>query len=144
MAVEITTQEVSITSLTTEVAVLKEQIRALKELMAERDRYHQDALRLQAAEYERRLADLNHSHQRALAVQATFVSREVYDGYVASQLAAAEVARREQQKWRDDVKSELDTNRGAAMAQTRTMAQIIAFAGLAMTTVVFVITYVIR
>jgi len=47
--------------------VLEQQIIALDE-----------ARKLQAAEYERRLTDLNHSHNRALEVQATYVTEEKF------------------------------------------------------------------
>ena len=38
-----------------------------------------EALKLQAAEYERRLDNLNHEHARIAATQITYVSREIWD-----------------------------------------------------------------
>ena len=42
-----------------------------------------EALRLQAAEYERRLNTLNHEHARAVEVQHTYVTQEKFDDFVS-------------------------------------------------------------
>ena len=144
MATDITTQNISITSLTTEVAVLKEQIKGLRELIVQQDKSVEKALELQAREYERRLDDLNHAHKQAVETQATFVSREVYDAYVASQLAAADLERRDKQKWRDEVQQELASSRGATLAQQRTVTIIVSVGGLLLAGTIFFLNYIIK
>ena len=57
---------------------LEVRLAVLEERVANRD----DALALQAKEYERRLADLNHAHQLAEEKNRNYVTREVYDGTV--------------------------------------------------------------
>jgi len=43
--------------------------------------YNERALRLQAAEYERRLDVLNHAHSEAREVQATFLTAEKFEDF---------------------------------------------------------------
>lgn len=50
------------------------------------------ALELQAAEYERRLADLNHEHARAQETAQTYVTIEKYEDAVKAEAAAREAA----------------------------------------------------
>jgi len=66
-------------SLATEVAVLRAELDALKKLSDERREADRDALKLQAAEYERRLAALNHEADQLRRMQATYLPREVYE-----------------------------------------------------------------
>lgn len=49
-------------------------------------REHDTALKLQAAEYERRLDILNHEHERTVAILSTTVSRERFDQYISDEL----------------------------------------------------------
>ena len=63
----------TIQELTTEVAVLKTRIDAKEE-----------ALGLQAREYERRLHDLNDAHKTARDVLKTYVPRELFDRDMAA------------------------------------------------------------
>ena len=58
----------TIQELTIEVAVLKTRVNGKEE-----------ALRIQAAEYERRLDDLNHAHALARQTLATYLPREIFD-----------------------------------------------------------------
>jgi hypothetical protein len=51
-----------------------------------------EALRLQAAEYERRLATLNHAHEQAVEVQNTYVTQEKYEDKLAAEAEARETA----------------------------------------------------
>ena len=68
---------------TVEQAVLRVELRALREMVDQRfgslERHLSDqdvARELQAKEYERRLLDLNSSHERALQVQGTYVNKD--------------------------------------------------------------------
>ncbi len=67
-------------------AQLKAEIASLKELLVERDRRYEErfiastqALRLQAAEYGRRLDALNGEAERLRQMQATYLPREIYE-----------------------------------------------------------------
>lgn len=62
--------------------------------LEERLKSNRRARRLQAKEYERRLAELNHENARLLARDAIFLPREVFDGYV-TEAAAREQLRTE-------------------------------------------------
>jgi hypothetical protein len=62
-----------------------------------------DALRLQAAEYERRLTVLNHAHEDAIRAQAMTVPREMFNGFLKDH----EAWKQEYNKWRDIVNSGL-------------------------------------
>lgn len=64
---------VEIQELTVKIAVLEERIRGREE-----------ALQLQASEYERRLDDLNHEHDKNKERNAEFVRREQYDATLNS------------------------------------------------------------
>lgn len=52
------------------IAVLEEQVMALRR-----------EIKLQAIEYQRRLAELNHAHDKQVEDQRTFVSSERYEGW---------------------------------------------------------------
>ena len=43
----------------------------------------EERLKIQAAEYERRLAELNHAHEKQVRDQQTYVSSEKFDGHVS-------------------------------------------------------------
>lgn len=60
------------------------QLDADKLAHAEIHKLESEALALQAAEYERRLADLNHEAQRIAGRDAIYASREFVDGLVSS------------------------------------------------------------
>ncbi|MDD5366942.1 MAG: hypothetical protein PHR30_16515 [Gallionellaceae bacterium] len=53
-------------------------LEAQRQLLDERDRAQQMALKLQAEEYERRLATLNNAHARADHLAQNIIGREVY------------------------------------------------------------------
>jgi len=50
------------------------------------------ALKLQAAEYGRRLDDLNHAHEQAREVQNTYVTTEKYEDKIAAEAEARDTA----------------------------------------------------
>ena len=77
-------------TLTTEL--LAERLASERALREQATRYIEDALRLQAAEYERRLDDLNHSHALAIEAQARTVPREMFEQYVKENAARVELA----------------------------------------------------
>ena len=52
-----------------------------RELREQSERLHDEARRLQAAEYERRLNDLNNSHERALAEARRVVPQTEFEIY---------------------------------------------------------------
>lgn len=75
-----------------------------KHLAAQREA-DMTALRLQAAEYERRLDVLNHAHEEARAVQAVTVTRERFDDYTRTEQEKRELAlQRVDEKFQDYVK----------------------------------------
>ncbi len=51
-----------------------------------------EALRIQAAEYERRLDALNHAHEQAVEVQHTYLTQDKYTTERRSDATAAELA----------------------------------------------------
>lgn len=52
---------------------------SLKEYIDLRFEYNDDAIKLQAVEYARRLDQLNHDHQRTKETQQTYLPREIYE-----------------------------------------------------------------
>lgn len=50
------------------------------------------ALRIQAAEYERRLGDLNHEHARAQETARTYVTLDKYEAAIRAEIDAREAA----------------------------------------------------
>jgi hypothetical protein len=60
-----------------------------------------DARKLQASEYERRLNSLNHAHQKALEERAAVVSRELFDSGMREVKALVESVRVESRRDRD-------------------------------------------
>lgn len=100
------------------VAQLAERLAMERALREQGERHVSDNLKMQAVEYERRLAELNHAHEIAKEAAAATVPREVYDRYVKehevskqAQLAAldaridalneADIARRTDEKNRE-------------------------------------------
>jgi len=75
-------------------SVLRAELRAHREMTAERFRSLSEALRLQAVEYERRLAELNNAHERAETVARATVSIGKFEDFVSSQEAARRAAER--------------------------------------------------
>ena len=65
-----------------EYRALREALAAIKDMVLAKDTTDERALKLQAAEYERRLETLNHAHQQAIEAQARTVPRELFDQYV--------------------------------------------------------------
>jgi FtsZ-binding cell division protein ZapB len=63
---------------TTELLALE--IKHLRELLQVKE----EALKLQATEYERRLASLNHEAEQLKSMQNTYIPREVFDRTVES------------------------------------------------------------
>ena len=75
----------------TELAVLRAELKALREQTDLRFAAGEKALQLQAAEYDRRLAALNGEAERLRQMQVSFVPREVYEKLSQSQSALAAV-----------------------------------------------------
>jgi hypothetical protein len=72
--------------------LLAERIDHERELRDQAYSYLDTALRLQAAEYTRRLDVLNHAHQQTVEAQARTVPREMFDQFVKENSNRAEVA----------------------------------------------------
>jgi hypothetical protein len=68
--------------LATKIAVLEERLAGMDRALKLEAQAREDALRLQAAEYERRLKALNHAHEQAREALATYVPREMYDEFM--------------------------------------------------------------
>jgi hypothetical protein len=62
-------------------ALLEQKLAHERELTDAKFAHRDEALRLQAIEYSRRLEDLNHAHARALEAQAHTVSSELYESH---------------------------------------------------------------
>jgi len=65
------------------------------------------ALELRATEVEGRLTNLNNEGARIAKVLEASVPREVFENYKNSQAAAADLARKELQTWKDSVNQQL-------------------------------------
>ena len=61
----------------------RERMASAKELIDHRFDLRDEALSIQAKEYERRLVDLNHNLRMMLDDRQTFTARETFDVYVA-------------------------------------------------------------
>jgi hypothetical protein len=86
---------------------LAQALRAIA-VLEERVKNRDDALALQAREYERRLNDLNHAHERAQADKLQFLPQSVHDQFYS-----------EYQEWRrgvDKVLTALSARRDANLA----------------------------
>jgi hypothetical protein len=68
-----------------------------KELVRQEFDKIEQATKLQAVEYERRLDVLNHAHAEAQRVLATYVPREAYESYVHEQSRAEELRVKEEE-----------------------------------------------
>ena len=66
-------------------------IKTLKEHFEKLHEKDKEALRLQAAEYERRLEALNHEHARIAKAQSTYVSYSVLGTVISILIAAAAI-----------------------------------------------------
>lgn len=66
-------------TLTTVVAVLRQEVRDLKDQLARERLADKEKLELQAKEYERRLESLNNDRALAVSVQKTYLTLDTYD-----------------------------------------------------------------
>jgi hypothetical protein len=67
-----------------------------------------EARRLQAAEYERRLDLLNHAHQKALEERTVVVSRELFDAGMRESKLLTETVRTESRRDRDATETRIN------------------------------------
>lgn len=82
---------------------LLERIATLQILVTERRESDIKALELQASEYERRLEALNNESTRIQKVLDASIPRETFENYKKSEQDAKELARKELQKFMDDM-----------------------------------------
>lgn len=68
--------------LTTKIAVLEKTIDCIERKDKLRFKLSNRALKLQAREYERRLADLNHEADQLKNIQTKYVPRETYEAHI--------------------------------------------------------------
>jgi phage protein D len=73
-------------------AAVEQQISGFEKHMSERRSSDQQALSLQAREYERRLVALNHAHEKAIEVQHTYVTQDKYEDKLAAEQDARQHA----------------------------------------------------
>ena len=92
-----------------EVAVLKTRVHGKEE-----------ALRIQAIEYERRLNDLNHAHSLARDTLATYLPREIFEKEFAGW-----------SDWRRLVDNDRSTNAGSKAMLAATIAAFLSLASIA-------------
>ena len=89
----------------------QERLAAFKELYESEKAATKEALRLQAAEYERRLDTLNHAHQAALEAQAKTVPREMFEQNKTTTATALDVLAKDTATRIENVKTEEQTYR---------------------------------
>lgn len=108
----------------TRIAVIEERLAGMDRVLRVERHNVETALKLQAAEYERRLDVLNHSHQRADRVQTTYLPREVFDRFETQSMA-----------WRRVVDEFMATSKGKS-------AMIVAIGGIALSSFTIVLAVI--
>lgn len=88
-------------------------------LLDQRIQLLEDARKLQALEYERRLKELNNAHARAAAKEREFLTKEVYEARLGEYLA-----------FRDDVQRFMTNNTAVRATWTSAVAAALAALGL--------------
>jgi predicted RNase H-like nuclease (RuvC/YqgF family) len=126
----------------------RRELAALKEWVVTEFGHRDDALKLQAVEYERRLDTLNNENGRIAKVLENSIPRETFEQYQKSQATALDTALAEQRRtfeayklaeqsteaerakafqlWKDEINSKLASQAGAAAASAKTWALIMA------------------
>jgi hypothetical protein len=120
--------------------------------MSDRDRiirlerdvhWMQENLKLQAAEYERRLSTLNHAHEKAQQTARTYVTQDKYEDYVVNQASALEKALERVDDRFGVIGKELDEQRGAAAQAARAAEHFARNLGLGIAALGLLITLVV-
>ena len=114
---------------------IEREIAYVRELIDQRIALQEAARELHAVEIARRLDELNHNHARAEEALAKTVPREVFEDYKSSMSEALEIARKEQQLWKDTV------NQAITQSQTSSKTWMVAI-GLLVTLISLVLRFV--
>lgn len=92
----------------TQIATLRVELNAYKDLITQQMQMNEKALELQAQEYDRRLALLNHEHEQLAKMQATYVTQE----HMGSFEKAENIKNLDFIEWQTAIKVEISNVKG--------------------------------